>query len=196
MSKPIQGVLKVRRPIHGILPLNSEGKQVDRLVNNVKAADSYKKLLCCLACLRLDVCMMCKLDSLMESTYVQAWENKLEYNYPMIVCCCMVDNVGVIYYDRAILRKADKAGMCKPCCTHMSLCPTCCDICGEGLVLHGAWAWSTELTAVPGLCCTCCKCWTMLPGLDDAEVLSAAINNARDKAMERAKSGVAAEAIP
>ena len=90
MSKPIQGVLKVRRPIHGILPLNSEGKQVDRLVNNVKAADSYKKLLCCLACLRLDVCMMCKLDSLMESTYVQAWENKLEYNYPMIVCCCMV----------------------------------------------------------------------------------------------------------
>ena len=176
--------------------------------------------------------------------------------------------MGVIYYDRAILRKADKAGMCKPCCTHMSLCPTCCDMyvrvgaalgsrgpgaalwfrgsggrqaatpnvstthcpsraaaiaprasmsasgspcgccvyvrawpvllssCGEGLVLHGAWAWSTELTAVPGLCCTCCKCWTMLPGLDDAEVLSAAINNARDKAMERAKSGVAAEAIP
>lgn len=216
MSKPIQGVLKVRRPIHGILPLNSEGKQVDRLVNNVKAADAYKKLLCCIACLRLDVCMMCKLDSLMESTYVQAWENKLEYNYPTIFCCCMVrppdprlpyprsalpgrsrcarapgasataphaalsplvpplvheahvcvawavcpalnsrqvDNVGVIYYDRAILGKADKAGMCKPCCTHMSLCPTCCDMYvrvpwrgmrGRGWRMGGRLAWCSE----------------------------------------------------
>ena len=43
--------------------------------------------------------------------------------------CCQIDQVGVIYYDRDIIKKVDKAGCCKPCGTHNSPCPTCFDMC-------------------------------------------------------------------
>jgi len=44
------------------------------------------------------------------------------------VFALQIDNVGIIYYDRDIMSKVDKAGFCKPCCTHNSPCPTCCDM--------------------------------------------------------------------
>ena len=103
-----------------------------------------------------------------ESTYVQVLENRIEYNYPStyVTCsfpdiwrlnCHVVDNVGVIYYDRAIAQHAAKAEPCSPCCTHNSCSPTNCGLCGESMVLY---------ETVPGMCafcgsscshpCTCC----------------------------------------
>jgi len=54
------------------------------------AAESY---LCCLkivACLRCDICLCLQAKNLWDSTYVTAWENKLEFNYPDYLCCCLV----------------------------------------------------------------------------------------------------------
>lgn len=42
----------------------------------------------------------------------------------------------MIYYDRAIISKLGRAGVCKPACTHCSCCPTCCDM----YVRVGRWA--------------------------------------------------------
>mgnify|MGYP006902754951 CR=1 FL=1 len=56
--------------------------------------------------------------------------------------------------------------------------------CGEGLVLYGATCMSSELTAIPGLRCFCCRCFTILTNLDDVQALSNAINSSRAKAMQ------------
>lgn len=61
-----------------------------RILFHSQASESYKKLLYCLACLQLDVCMMMQVQSIWESTYVTAYENKLEFNYPGFFCCCLV----------------------------------------------------------------------------------------------------------
>lgn len=97
-----------------------------------------------------------------------------------------VDRVGVIYYDRDIMKKAAKAGCCSPSGTHMSPCPTCFDMCGEGLVLYGANCCSRNLTQLPGaqgMCC--CRSFTIVQGLDDCEQLAKAIDDGRQTAMAR-----------
>jgi len=55
-------------------------------------------------------------------------------------------------------------------------------------VLYGANVCSTNLAAVPGLMCTCCRCWTMLGNLDDVSQLSNAINTAREQAMQNVRT--------
>lgn len=186
------------RPIHNILGTAANGKKVSRVAFHSGAAESYLTCLKCLACLRCDVCLFMKAEDIWKSTYVTAWDNKLEYNYPTMFCCCMIDRVGVIYYDRDIIKETAKATCCKPVCTHCSPCPTCCDMCGEGLVLYGARCWSSELTAAPGIRCNCCRCFTILTNLDDVSQLSSAIETAREKALQQAaavKQGAGAAAL-
>jgi hypothetical protein len=105
------------------------------------------------------------------------------------VNCHVYDNTKVLYFDRALAQNAAKAGMCSPACTHGDCCPTCCDMCGETLVMY---------EESPGCCtglCTCChvynvgasvgqrprSCCTkshiMLPCLKDAEALAKTIND-------------------
>lgn len=94
--------------------------------------------------------------------------------------------MGVIYYDRDIIKKTAKAGFCSPSGTHMSPCPTCCDMCGEGLVLYGANCCSRNLTQLPGaagMCC--CRAYTIVQGLDDVEQLARAIDDGRTTALAR-----------
>lgn len=176
------------RPIHLILKTNEQGKKFCNVMFHSGAAERYLTCIKIVACLRCDICMCMKAEEIWRSTYVTAWQNKLEYNYPTMFCCCMIDQVGVIYYDRDILGQTAKAECCKPCCTHCSPCPTCCDICGEGLVLYGASCFSTNLTAIPGLRCMCGRCYTILTNLDDVQALSNAINTSRQKAMQEVET--------
>mmetsp|Transcript_14175 Transcript_14175/g.20951 ORF Transcript_14175/g.20951 Transcript_14175/m.20951 type:complete len:183 (+) Transcript_14175:56-604(+) len=170
------------RPIH--TALQKTGSVVQEYHSG--AAESYLTCLKIVACLRCDICMCMQVRKIWQSTYVTAWENKLEFNYPDFVCCCMIDQVGVIYYDRDIIKKVDKAGCCKPCGTHNSPCPTCFDICGEALVLYGQTCCSTNLSILPGMSGVCfCRTYTILPNLSGVENLKNAIDTARDNALAR-----------
>ena len=63
--------------------------------------------------------------SVVEWPFASAYPQRRRLSWP----CCQIDQVGVIYYDRDIIKKVDKAGCCKPCGTHNSPCPTCFDMC-------------------------------------------------------------------
>eukprot|EP00696_Hemimastix_kukwesjijk_P016238 gnl/Hemi2/4616_TR1598_c0_g1_i1.p2 gnl/Hemi2/4616_TR1598_c0_g1~~gnl/Hemi2/4616_TR1598_c0_g1_i1.p2 ORF type:complete len:205 (+),score=37.36 gnl/Hemi2/4616_TR1598_c0_g1_i1:120-734(+) len=114
----------------------------------------------------------CNLEKIHESHYVRVYENRIESNYPCWCCCCALDCVQPVYFDRTSVFSADRAGVCLPCWTHCHLCPTCCDMCGEGTVVHGKcccmhinrapmprdWcrAGCESFCLQCGLCCLCC----------------------------------------
>ena len=77
------------RPIH--TALQKTGSVVQEYHSG--AAESYLTCLKIVACLRCDICMCMQVRKIWQSTYVTAWENKLEFNYPDFVCCCMVRHV-------------------------------------------------------------------------------------------------------
>jgi len=153
---------------------------------------------------------------LRESTYVQVLENRIEYNYPhsIVTCgfpdiwrvnCHVVDNVSVIYFDRAIIKNAAKAQACSPMCTHNRCCPTCMDMCGEAVVLYedspgcGAGCKCCHVSnvgvsvpnIVPRHCCGAQN--VLLPCLEDAEALARIINETRDARLEAQKIEVEAD---
>ena len=78
------------RPIHLILKTNEQGKKFCNVMFHSGAAERYLTCIKLVACLRCDICMCMKAEELWRSTYVTAWQNKLEYNYPTMFCCCMV----------------------------------------------------------------------------------------------------------
>jgi len=116
-------------------------------------------------------CMLCKKDEIFNSTYVQVHENRVELNYPALRLSCQCkkveDAVQVYYYDSRWITKYDKAGVCTPCCTHCSCCPTWCGLCGEAVVFSDK-------------CCCCCKTWFMAPFLVSADALIQQIDEAKN----------------
>ena len=145
-----------------------------------------------------------------ESTYVQVLENRIEWNVPYSYCtgdllcpwrvnCHMVDNTKVLYFDRALAAHAQEAGMCSPACTHNDCIPTCCDMCGQTLVMY------EEVPSCQGCreCCTCCHVYNSSASvgqrprtccsashvkvecLKDAKHLAEAINKARDTRLKQ-----------
>jgi len=151
--------------------------------------------------------------TIMESTYVQVLENRLEWNYPSswvtfdirtpwALNCHVADNVKTVYFDRAIVQNAAVAGMCTPCCTHNLCCPDCCGMCGQTVVLYESSPGMTDC-----LCCSCCKVFhtsanvgqipraccvkshVILPCIKDAERLVEAINTARNERLASQKIG-------
>ncbi|KAK9828530.1 hypothetical protein WJX72_000618 [[Myrmecia] bisecta] len=143
-----------------------------KVVYHAPASESY---LCCvktLACLTVNWLVDCK--EMLSRKYVTVYENKVEYNETIPFCfCCMIDNTHVQYFDRPLTKKATRAGCCTPCCTHCSFFPTCCDACGEGVVIHGQSKCAAR-RSLP------CRSFQLLCGFDDADRLAAEINNARN----------------
>jgi hypothetical protein len=126
-------------------------------------------------------CLFCKAEELTQRTYIHVMENRLEYNYPSLCCCNQVDDVKVIYYDRNVMDNVDVAGSCTPFCTHCSLCPTCCDSFGGAVVLSSDTC--NNKNPVKGVhCCFGLRQWTMLPCLENPEVLRNAIMIAKTNA--------------
>jgi len=160
---------------------------VDKIVYHQKASPAYKSLLVVVGILSCNCGLCIKAEELVDETYVTVYENKIEYNYPIALpCCCKYDQHGLLYLDRAIGSKAGKAECCSPPGTHMSCFPTCCDACGEGLVLYGATCCSKEGVILPHEAACCCRAWTMFPGLQNATELANTILMQRDVALAKA----------
>eukprot|EP01137_Pigoraptor_chileana_P022711 Opistho-2@87908 len=111
-----------------------------------------------------------------KRTYMTVYENKVEYNVPSMICCCYYDNVATLYLDRGIVSRVGRAGFCAPACTHCSCFPTCCDLCGEGVVFYGSQCGSckTAYECYYGGMAGCCH-WFMFCGLDSADAVIAAV---------------------
>lgn len=127
---------------------------------------------------------LCHVDELMESSYISIQENRLEYNVATPVCCGAWDRVIVLYYDRNLMDRAERAGFCTPFMTHMQCFPTCCDICGEGIVVYGQarpclpiHVKGNDFSGYASCCCIY-RPWLLLLGLQDAERLAGIINQA------------------
>eukprot|EP00994_Dinema_validum_P003831 NODE_1849_length_827_cov_117.444730_g1458_i0.p1 GENE.NODE_1849_length_827_cov_117.444730_g1458_i0~~NODE_1849_length_827_cov_117.444730_g1458_i0.p1 ORF type:complete len:196 (+),score=40.62 NODE_1849_length_827_cov_117.444730_g1458_i0:60-590(+) len=138
-----------------------------RVRHHTTLSDKYWKQLCCQT---LPLLGCTAATTALERSYIEVHENRLEYNYPIAACCHVHDSVGVIFFDQSHVSGTGAAGMCTPVCTHMSFFPTCCDLCGEGLVVYNAKR-------------CCWHPFVMLPGLPEheAETLSKHINDAREE---------------
>jgi hypothetical protein len=95
---------------------------------------------------------------------MQVYENRIEWNEPSACLCCAKDNVRTVYFDRKVTRNAQRAGCCSPACTHCSLCPDCCSMFGQAVVIFGG-----------NTCGCCCRKYIMIQGWEDAEAIAAQI---------------------
>eukprot|EP00128_Syssomonas_multiformis_P015196 Colp12_sorted_trinity150504_noHs@32809 len=164
-------------------PIVTGPKQV---VVHIPASDLYRRWLWTEAICTMNVCQCLNIDKMMESAWLTLYENKIEWNVPYQFCCCTCDSTSTLYYDRNITAQATKAGVCTPCCTHMMLCPTCCDICGEAVILHGGTICSPNQAILPGTMLCACKTWTSICGYDNAEGIASQILQLRTKAVSNA----------
>jgi hypothetical protein len=124
------------------------------------------------------------MENVRQRIYFYVMENRIEYNYPSFCapvnclsgkCCKPQDNVHVMYFDHTLTQNAAKATACAPFCTHCSCFPSCCDLCGECLVIHS-----------DGKCGgLCCRKFSMLPGFEDATSAANAIMQARAMMAQR-----------
>jgi len=134
-----------------------------------------------------------------KSSYINVYETKVEANLPYFCCCVRMDNVLVVYFDVEQAKYQEKAGLCKPCCTHNHCCPTCFDMCGEGVVLHGDTLQclnKRKLASAPfAYCqsynpCTPCRPFVILPFVTDASKLAGIIGQAQKSAADKVSQGM------
>jgi len=141
---------RVGREIHRA---TADGGASERVLYSFPAPKSYENILCLQALCLCDLFACAHLEETRKSTYVNIYENKIEYNRPFLCCCQRIDSISVLYFDRDVVRrgKIGKADCCSPCCTHCSICPTCCDACGEGSILYSPPKCPCGLS----ICCEC-----------------------------------------
>jgi len=80
---------------------------------------------------------LCHSKELQKSSYVHLYEDRIEWNFPTSVCMQIVDNPQVLYLDRDVAELQTVPDCCRPACTHCFCAPTCWDLSGEVLMLHG-----------------------------------------------------------
>eukprot|EP00906_Rhabdomonas_costata_P023221 RCo033433 len=115
--------------------LNAGGGDI---ILNAKISKKLKRMYCC-SC-------TCSGDETFNHTYFIVHNNRIEFNQPQPKCCQTMDYVNVIFMDRDIMENVEKAG----CCWGCIFCPTCCNCCGEGIILHS----NASTGCNP---CCCCK---------------------------------------
>eukprot|EP01138_Halocafeteria_seosinensis_P006855 gb/GECG01007010.1/.p1 GENE.gb/GECG01007010.1/~~gb/GECG01007010.1/.p1 ORF type:complete len:210 (+),score=19.89 gb/GECG01007010.1/:1-630(+) len=125
-------------------------------------------------------CGPCKYDKLLRRTYFHVHENRIEYNYPIIIAgIFVIDRVGVMYFDRCVGYHS-RSKLCTPyhCCFVLESC---------GQVMKEPVS----------ECCTpdWCNClfgplFRWYPGLYDAEATAKAVRAAYDDWLN-ARSAVA-----
>jgi hypothetical protein len=94
-------------------------------------------------CLKMKGCLMCDpyncfgiREYIRTHHSVIVFENYIEINQPSYTFYSGGDVITKLYADDPLLLGTDKAGCCSPVSTHCSCCPTCFDMCGEGVVIH------------------------------------------------------------
>ena len=176
--------------------LNTQDPNAIRIVYRAQLSEKMKTCLCIEGILNPCSGLFCKQQEVFENSYVQIHENRVEVNLPspFQFCLCLPpcseinDYVQVYYFDKRIGQEADRAGFCTPICCPLGLnpfcggyvppamyfpypcCPTCFDICGQGVVLHGK---------LPILCC---HQFAQIPFLEDANAFVQAFNQAKSSA--------------
>eukprot|EP00992_Anisonema_acinus_P002902 TRINITY_DN1168_c0_g1_i1.p3 TRINITY_DN1168_c0_g1~~TRINITY_DN1168_c0_g1_i1.p3 ORF type:complete len:161 (+),score=24.55 TRINITY_DN1168_c0_g1_i1:53-535(+) len=139
-----------------------------RLANSIHvryttmASKKYWKLLCCSS---LICCGCLNTSAALRRTYLEVHENRVEFNEAVPWLCGVHDWVSVVYFDRRLAEAAGRASCCTPSCTHCQCFPTCCDLCGEGVVLHRSR-------------CRCCA-WRLVRGYDNVDSIVHAIHAAK-----------------
>lgn len=134
---------------------------------------------------RLQICglllpcswLFCKSQQYFESTYAQVHENRIEWNNPGLqinwfdgndYCCsaCSTpDKVKVFYMDNNITSYQVRPTICWPLFTHCSCCPTCCDLCGDGVLIYGNKPIPCWVLGFLTCNVTCCRTWDIVQGL-------------------------------
>lgn len=146
-----------------------------RIVYRAKISEKYKTWLTIAGISSPCSCLLCKKESVYQSTYIQVLENHIEWNYPgpipnaacYDICHCIVpDRIGGVFLDKAVASHAGRAGICKPI-PEMMFCPTCFDMCGEGVTLYKK--------GIPFLC----RPYIILNFIEDADALCEQIKAAK-----------------
>jgi len=164
-----------------------------KVISHTIADERYKTCIVLQGLVQGNCAACVKQDELQQNTYLTVYENKIEYNYPCATCCCFVccvyDRHAVIYLDRDLVKRADKADCCYPAATHMHFCPTCFDACGEAVVLYGATSCTKEGVVVPHEAAFCpCRAFVVLQGWPNAKAISDTIVKQQQIATSRASA--------
>lgn len=173
--------------------LNTQDPNAIRIVYRAKLDERLKTFFCIQGILNPCSGFFCRQDDLYNESYVQIHENRVEVNYPspFQFCICLPacneinDYVQVYYFDKRISAEADRSKCLSPICCPLGLnpacggyippamnyfspcCPTCFDICGQGVTLHGK---------IP-VCC--CHNFAQIAFLEDADAFIDAFNRAK-----------------
>jgi hypothetical protein len=163
------------KPDPVIVHQNSENIHVRYHAN---ISSKYKRYLCLCGCACLGCC---RAEEALRRTYFEVHENRVEVNYPIPTMCCVIDAIDVLYFDRDRTKNVGKADCCTPAWTHMSFFPTCCNLCGEGIVMYsdccGCWKPSV-LTNLGG--CFCLRQFNLFGGMVTAATTVAEVIRARN----------------
>lgn len=118
---------------------------------------------CCAICGQVSGNCCCY-SRIRERSYMHVYENKIEVNYPDIVCCCLLnDHITVTLMDK--VQSTTRAKYCTP----FHLCG-CLEFSGQVVAT----------APVDCLNCACCNCVReFYGGFDDADGFAAAVNKAK-----------------
>jgi hypothetical protein len=96
-----------------------------QLLYRTGPSEKHHTALTCAGILFLTSGLLCVSDKVMASTFVEVYENRLVYNYPITCCGTIFDYVGTVYFDSDSIQYTAVAGCCTPCCTHNSITFDC-----------------------------------------------------------------------
>ncbi len=172
--------------LHGSHPHIGEGTT---LVGNAEFYDFAPSPCVCCSC--------CTAKAQQGRTYFQAWDNRLELNFPIAACCCctrsdtfVIDRTQVWYYDRAPVFSSTCCccipfTICgnpvlfskKPKC----LCISCSDCFGESINWTPCNCRGCKLCLCFGPpCYKCCSC-KLIGGLRNTDIFLVKIKGAVEK---------------
>jgi hypothetical protein len=187
--------------------LYKEGKRSTIIYKAKKDKDAIKCMHVYMCCCAPCTCALCHTKELSKYTYTHLYDDRIESNVPISVCCWISDNTRVFYLDRDFAARWTVAGPCTPCCTHNS-CPNkkfggavvahseslnfCCTP-GSRRIVHGVGSSGTcecLKTGGPclGECCTCLPCqyeWVCFPFMKDPETFVQKAREQREKIVQQ-----------
>jgi hypothetical protein len=143
----------------------------------------YDKLKCYYRCCFLDCCIS---EDTINRTYVDVYENRIEFNVPRsCICgCCPWDAAQTMYFDR-MSHDLTAGGCCTPC---PYFCPHNCNYCGETLIFKKGCGCPTGFGhwgegCFPFCCCAIDVIAGLQPG--EAQRLNVIIQQQRAAGLQR-----------
>ena len=188
-----EGTPLVADGIYSRPALNTQDPNSIRIIYHAELDGAMKFCLCLQGIVNPCSGLFCQYREAFDQSYVRIYENRVEVNMPSMFQCCLClspcsevnDYVQVYHFDKRIAQEAHHARLCNPISCPIGInpfcggyippavtfifpcCPTCFDMCGQGVILHG------KLPIV------CCHQFAQIPFLRDADDFVDAFNRAR-----------------